>query len=186
MKSQIALFKYYKQLGESAMGQLSENEHYFWTPGGDSNSIAVIIQHLYGNMKSRWTDFLSSDGEKEWRNRDQEFELYCQYQEELMKLWEEGWACLFRALDSINEKNKDQLVYIRNKGHSINEAVQRQLAHYAYHVGQLVYLSRMMVGEDFKSLTIPKGESQEYNRNAFAQGQRKEHFTDELLDSDLK
>jgi len=174
------LFRYYKQLGDQSIAQLEDESKFFWTPGEESNCIAVIIQHLYGNMKSRWTDFLTTDGEKKWRDRDREFELYCTTKQEVMELWEEGWTCIFTALASINKDNKDQLIYIRNKGHSIDEALQRQLAHYAYHIGQLVYVARMIAGEDFTSLSIPKGQSKSYNKEAFDGGQRKEHFTDLL------
>ena len=184
LESYKQLFKYYKQLGERSIAQLSDESKLFWSPGEESNSIAVIVQHLYGNMKSRWTDFLSTDGEKEWRNRDREFELYCSNKEALMDLWDEGWATLFSALDSIDDSNKDQLVYIRNKGHKIDEAIQRQLAHYAYHVGQLVYLARMIQGEAWSSLSIAKGASKAFNKEAFGGGQREEHFTKNLLTKD--
>ncbi len=167
LESYKQLFKHYKQLGERSIAQLSDESKLFWTPGEKSNSIAVIIQHLYGNMKSRWTDFLSTDGEKEWRDRDREFELYCSTKEALMDLWDEGWATLFSALDSIDDSNKDQLVYIRNKGHKLDEAIQRQLAHYAYHVGQLVYLARMIQGEAWSSLSIAKGASMAFSKEAF-------------------
>ena len=184
LKSYKQLFQYYKQLGEKSFQQIENEEQFFWSPSQESNSIAVIVQHLYGNMKSRWTEFLSTDGEKEWRNRDQEFELYISYKEEVFKLWEDGWSCLFEALDKIDETNRNQLVYIRNKGHSIDEAIQRQLAHYAYHVGQIVFLTRMIIGEEWKSLSIPKGESKNYNQKANKGGKREEHFTDQLLDKD--
>jgi len=176
------LFLYYQQLGYKALGQLTAEDQYFWAPGPKSNSIAVTVQHLYGNMLSRWTDFLTSDGEKESRNREQEFELYVKSSSEVMTLWEQGWTCLFAALETITEENKVQLVYIRSKGHTIDEALQRQLAHYAYHVGQLVFISRMLCKEDWKSLSIPKGQSRAYNQRATAEGKRKEHFTENLMD----
>ena len=176
------IFLYYRSLGEKAMTQLKDEDKFFWTAGEESNSIAVIVQHLHGNMKSRWTDFLTSDGEKEWRNRDREFELYAESKEEIMKLWEEGWNCLFEALESVKPSDEEKLVYIRNQGHSIKEAVERQLAHYAYHVGQIVFLAKMIKGEDWKSLSIPKGDSQHYNSEKFAIPKHREHFTKEFLD----
>jgi len=184
LKSYIQLFKYYKQLGDKSMAQLKGEEAFFWTPGRESNSIAVIVQHLYGNMKSRWTDFLTTDGEKDWRDRDQEFELYLEYQQEVIQLWEDGWAYLFEALEAIEDTHQDQLVYIRNKGHRIEEAIQRQLAHYAYHVGQIVFLSRILTADEWQSLSIPKGSSKSYNQQAFSNTKRKELFTQELLEEE--
>lgn len=177
MEGYKRLFEYYKQLGHNTFDQIAEESLFFWNPSEHSNSISVIVQHLSGNMKSRWTDFLNSDGEKEWRNRDGEFESRFENQQDIITAWEEGWACLFKALDSINEENRDQLVYIRSKGHTIDEAVQRQLAHYAYHIGQIVYLGRLLVGDKWQSLSIPKGGSEKYNQNSLSAGKRKEHFT---------
>jgi len=174
------LFEYYKQLGDQAFTQVSDETSFFWSPGVESNSIAVIVQHLHGNMMSRWTDFLTSDGEKTWRNRDQKFELYIDNRKELLELWKEGWSCLFHALSKIEPKHYDQLIYIRNKGHSIDEAIQRQLAHYAYHIGQIVYLARMISSSEWTSLSIPKGASEIYNKKSFEQAKRKEHFTEEF------
>lgn len=180
MEDYIKLFKYYKQLGDGSLEQLIDSDAFFWSPGTESNSIAVIIQHVHGNMLSRWTDFLTSDGEKEWRNRDQEFELYVEDVAEIMALWEEGWTCLFEALESAKAAPDNHLVYIRNKGHSIDQAVQRQLAHYAYHVGQIVFLARMLAAQEWESLSIPRGQSSDYNKEAFADAKRKEHFTKQL------
>lgn len=177
MTGYIIMFNYYKELGERTFGQIQDESLFHWAPNEQSNSISVIVQHLSGNMKSRWTDFLDSDGEKEWRNRDGEFISNLKDRQEMITAWEEGWACLFRALDSVNDKNRDQLVYIRNKGHTIDEAIQRQLAHYAYHVGQIVYLGRLLIGDEWQSLSIPKGESEQYNLKALWGGKRKEHFT---------
>ena len=173
----ITLFKYYKELGDKSISQIKDPEAYFWSAGEDSNSIAIVVQHLHGNMLSRWTDFLTTDGEKDWRNRDQEFELYIENKEELLELWEKGWACLFTALESVQEGDRVKLVYIRQKGHTIEEAVQRQLAHYAYHIGQLVYIARIICSTQWQSLSIPKGQSQQYNKVAFGEGKRVEHFT---------
>lgn len=174
-------FEYYKLLGDRTMSQLTEEE-LFWQYNEASNSIAVIVKHLWGNMLSRWTDFLTSDGEKEWRNRDGEFEADIKDVTELKAKWEEGWRCLFEALDSVNTENFDTTIYIRNMGHTIMEACNRQLAHYAYHVGQIVFLGKMMRREGWESLSIAKGKSKEYNQQKFAQPKRKEHFTKEFLD----
>ncbi|MBT8327772.1 MAG: DUF1572 domain-containing protein [Bacteroidia bacterium] len=173
-------FEYYKQLGEKTINQLTEKE-LFWQFSDESNSIAIMIKHLWGNMMSRWTDFLSSDGEKEWRKRDEEFEMDTSSRAELMNLWEEGWECLFNALQFINEENFGTTIYIRNQGHSIPEAINRQMMHYAYHVGQMVYVGRMIKGADWQSLSIPKGVSKTYNAEKFSAEKSKKHFTDEYL-----
>lgn len=176
-------FAYYQLLGEKTFAQLKDEELFF-QPNEASNSIAVMVNHLWGNMLSRWTDFLSSDGEKEWRNRDLEFENVINTRDELLEKWNNGWTCLFNALNSINEVNRNQLVYIRNQGHTITEAINRQLAHYAYHVGQIVYLGRQIKDQDWQSLSIPKGGSQAYNAEKFGQEKKKGHFTDEYLKKD--
>jgi len=173
-------FEYYKLLGNKTFAQLPD-EALFWQYNAESNSIAVIVQHLWGNMLSRWTDFLSSDGEKEWRNRDAEFEPGITSREELLAKWEAGWACLFTALDSITAANWDSTVYIRNQGHSVTEAINRQLAHYPYHVGQIVFIGKMALDAQWSSLSIPRGNSQGYNAEKFAQPKRTVHFTDEYL-----
>lgn len=175
-------FEYYKMLGDKTISRLSD-EQLFWQYNEQSNSIAVMVKHLWGNMLSRWTDFLTSDGEKTWRNRDGEFEADIKDRAELLAKWEAGWACLFNALDTVHAENFDTTIYIRNMGHTIVEAVNRQMAHYAYHVGQMVYLGRMIQGENWGSLSIPKGESKTYNKEKFAKPKRKAHFTDEFLES---
>lgn len=173
-------FEYYKMLGDKTFAQLTEEE-LLWLPSSESNSIAIIVNHISGNMLSRWTDFLSSDGEKEWRNRDGEFEIQIKSKEELLKKWEAGWNCLFQALDTINEDNFETTIYIRNMGHTVIEAINRQMAHYAYHIGQITFLGKMIKNEDWKSLSVPKGASKAYNQAKFAQPKRKAHFTDEFL-----
>ncbi len=140
-----------------------------------------MANHLWGNMLSRWTDFLTTDGEKNWRKRDAEFEESIKTRRELEEKWEAGWMCLFEALESINSKNFNATIYIRNQGNTITEAINRQLAHYAYHVGQIVYVGRMVKGKDWKSLSIPKGESTTFNADKFKQEKHKAHFTDEFL-----
>jgi len=176
-------FEYYKTLGEKTFAQLSEEE-LFWQYNEASNSIAVTVNHLWGNMLSRWTDFLTTDGEKEWRNRDQEFESVIRSKTELFEKWEEGWECLFQALRSINQGNFQTEVFIRNQSHTIVDAVNRQMMHYAYHIGQIVYVGRMIKGEDWKSLSIPKGQSNAFNTEKFAKGKHTGHFTDDINGND--
>jgi hypothetical protein len=172
-------FEYYKSVGEKTFDQLDEKD-LFWQYNEESNSIAIIVNHLWGNMKSRWTDFLTSDGEKEWRNRDLEFESVIKTKNELLTKWNEGWEYLFDALNSISQKNFDTKVYIRNQEHSIIEAVNRQFAHYSYHIGQIVYVGRMIKGNEWKSLTIPKGKSSDFNKEKFSKGRHNGHFSDDL------
>ncbi|MGK9369220.1 DUF1572 family protein [Melioribacter sp. Ez-97] len=171
------LFSYYKSVGEKAFEQLDDNE-LFWRYNEHSNSIGIIVNHLWGNMKSRWTDFLTSDGEKQWRNRDLEFESVINTREELLNKWNEGWVCLFNALDSINKDNFNTKIYIRNQEHSVIEAINRQLTHYTYHIGQIVYLAKMIKEDKWKSLTIPKGKSSEFNNDKFSRGKHGGHFSE--------
>jgi hypothetical protein len=174
-------FRYYKTLGDRTLTQLTDDQ-LFWQYNPESNSVAIIVKHLWGNMLSRWTDFLTSDGEKEWRQREAEFDADIADRQELEEKWEAGWQCLFAALDSVNEDNLDTIIYIRNMGHTVVEAINRQLAHYAYHVGQMVYLGRMLKGAAWQSLSIPKGGTAAYNEAKFAQPKHPEHFTQEWLD----
>jgi len=180
LESAIKQFQYYKHLGERSIEQLNDTQ-LFWQFNDDSNSMAIIVNHLWGNMLSRWTDFLNSDGEKEWRNRDLEFESVIKSREALLHKWQEGWKCLFDALASIKEHDYNKTIYIRNQGHSIVEAINRQMMHYAYHVGQMVFLAKMLKGEHWESLSIPKGKSEIYNAEKFAAEKHQEHFTDEFL-----
>ena len=172
-------FEYYKSLGEKTLEQLNEKD-LFWQYNDESNSIAITVNHLWGNMKSRWTDFLSSDGEKEWRKRDLEFEPEIKSKAELISKWNDAWGCLFEALSSINKENFYTKVYIRNQEHSIMEAINRQLAHYSYHIGQIVYVGKMIKGSEWKSLTIPKGKSTDFNLVKFSKGKHKGHFSDDI------
>ncbi len=160
-------FAYYRSLGDKTFVQLTEAE-LFWEYSTNNNSIAIIVNHLSGNMLSRWTDFLTTDGEKEGHNRDEEFEDRIKSKAELLSKWDEGWRCLFLALDSVNDDNFEEVVYIRNMGHTVVEVINRQLAHYAYHVGQITYLSKMIKGAQWQSLSVPKGRSKEYNANKFS------------------
>jgi len=179
LKSVQKQFEYYKLLGERTFIQLEE-EQLFWQFNPESNSIAIIVNHLYGNMKSRWTDFFNSDGEKEWRNRDREFEFVIHSREELLQKWNEGWDCLFTALNLVNIENFHSTIYIRNQSHSVIDAINRQLAHYSYHIGQIVYIGRMINGAKWQSLSIPKGNSSKFNQTKFAQGKHGGHFTDDF------
>lgn len=174
-------FLMYKQLGEKAMAQLSD-EALNWHVNEDSNSIAAIVKHMWGNMLSRWTDFLTTDGEKPWRQRDAEFDNEVQNRESLMKKWDEGWQCLFDALNSITDNDLERIVYIRNEGHTILEAINRQISHYSYHVGQIVYISKMRSTDEWKSLSIPRNKSAEYNAVKFAQEKGERHFTDDWVE----
>ncbi len=173
-------FDYYKMLGDKTMNKLSD-EQLFWQANSESNSIATLVYHLSGNMLSRWTDFLNSDGEKEWRNRDAEFENESQSRQQLLNRWEEGWRCFFAALESLTESDLERLVYIRNQGHTVLEAINRQLAHYPYHIGQMVFLGKLLCGPNWESLSIPKGNSSTYNQEKFSKPQEKGHFTDDFL-----
>jgi len=173
-------FQYYKHLGEGAINQL-ETKDIFWKRTAEDNSVAVIVKHLHGNMLSRWTDFLNSDGEKEWRQRDREFEVDVKDFSALLEQWEAGWACLFTALSTINSDNFGKTIYIRNQGHSILEAVNRQLCHYSYHIGQIVFIAKTINGNQWKSLSIPVGASSAYNANKFSKEKKKAHFTQEFL-----
>ncbi|EZH71565.1 hypothetical protein ATO12_07080 [Aquimarina atlantica] len=176
-------FAYYKSLGEKTINQIPD-EKLFWQYNDESNSIAIIVKHLWGNMKSRWTDFLTTDGEKEWRQRDAEFENDIASKEDLLTKWNDGWQCLFEALESINQDNFNQPIYIRNIEHSITEAINRQLAHYSYHIGQIVSIGKMIVGKEWQSLSIPKGKSTAYNQKRFAAPKHKAHYTDKLMKDD--
>ncbi|NJO02599.1 MAG: DUF1572 family protein [Bacteroidia bacterium] len=160
----------YKELAEKTFAQVPE-EKLFWQYNPESNSIATIVKHLWGNMLSRWTDFLSADGEKPWRNRDAEFENDIQTRDELLAKWQEGWACVFNALDGLHESHLNQTTYIRAEPHSVVDACNRQLAHYASHVGQIMYIGKMILGAEWTSLSIPKGKSGEFNQEKFSNPQ---------------
>lgn len=158
----IKRFKYYKDLGEKTFEQLDEKDfHYLST--SESNSIAIIIQHLTGNMLSRFTNFLTEDGEKEWRQRDDEFEIHNYTKQQVIDLWNKGWECFLNALESLTENDLQTIIYIRKEPLSVIDAIDRQLAHYPYHIGQIVFIGRMIKNKDWKSLSIPKGQSNQYN-----------------------
>ena len=163
LKDSIDVFRYYKKLGERAMAQCPE-EALFTTLDTESNSIAIIVKHMVGNMRSRWTDFLTTDGEKPDRNRDTEFEDSPTTRAELMELWERGWKLLFGALEPLSDADLTGTITIRTEPHSVTQAINRQVAHYSYHVGQIVYLARHFAGDKWQTLTIPKKKSAEFNK----------------------
>ncbi len=162
LQSAIKRFKEYKTLADKTFAQLEEKDFYF-QPGSESNSIAIIVQHLSGNMLSRWTNFLTEDGEKSWRNRDEEFFASQHGRQQLMEKWEEGWSCLFDALQNLTENDLAKTIYIRTEPLIVIDAINRQLAHYPHHVGQIVYLGKMIRNEGWKTLTIAKGKSGDFN-----------------------
>ncbi len=159
-------FERYKALGDKTFEQLSEKDIH-WTLNVEDNSIALIVKHLTGNMLSRWTNFLTEDGEKFWRNRENEFSNPYTDKAEMLANWNLGWDCLFKALDQVNDSNFNTIIKIRNENHTIVEALNRQLAHYSGHVGQIVLLGKICKGIDWKSLSIPKGGSQAFNDKKF-------------------
>lgn len=146
---------YYKTIAEKAINQLDE-EQIFISFNENTNSIATIMNHMVGNMLSRWTDFLTTDGEKEWRTRDAEFENPIQTKEELLKTWNKGWDCFFNAINSLQPEQLTQIIYIRNEGHTVLDAINRQLIHYPYHIGQIVFYAKMLKQKEWTSLSIPK------------------------------
>lgn len=162
LKTAVRRLKYYKDLGEKTFEQLSDADFHY-QPNEESNSIAVIIQHMAGNMLSRWTNFLTEDGEKEWRQRDDEFEKHTYSKQQLLEQWEKGWDCFFNAVESLTKKDLKKTIYIRKEPLTVVDAINRQLAHYPYHVGQIVYIGRMIKNRDWKNLSIVKGQSQSYN-----------------------
>lgn len=169
------LFRYYKSLGDQSLARLDETTiHQRLEP--ESNNAAIIAKHIAGNMLSRWTDFLNSDGEKTWRNRETEFIDDFHSKEALLAYWEKAWACLFEAIDSLQVEDLDKIAYIRNEGHSVLEAINRQMTHYAYHIGQLVFLSKAINGSKWESLSIPKGQSKVFNQNKFNQEKSRKNF----------
>lgn len=150
-----------KKLGDDTLSQLSD-EDIQWRLNEQSNSISVIVKHMYGNMLSRWTDFLITDGEKTTRNRDEEFNDTVTMKEDVHSLWEEGWGVVLNALEALEPADLGKTITIRGEAHSVIDAIERQLAHYAYHVGQVVYIGKQIKGRDWKTLSIPIGKSQEY------------------------
>ena len=179
IESSIKQFEYYKSLGDKTFAQLTFDElkREF---AEDSNSISIVVKHIVGNMLSRWTNFLTEDGEKEWRQRDEEFIDTFHSKEELLSAWNKGWDCLFGAIKPLKNEDLERIIYIRNQGHTVVEAVNRQMMHYAYHVGQIVFLGKLAKGNNWQSLSIPKGKSKDYNKEKFSKDKGKRHFTEDL------
>jgi Protein of unknown function (DUF1572) len=173
IKDSTDILRYYKKLGERAMAQISD-EVLTATIDADSNSIAIIVKHLAGNMQSRWTDFLAADGEKPGRNRDAEFESPPQARTEILTLWEASWNIVFDALAPLTDDDLGRTIRIRGERHSVMQAINRQIAHYAYHIGQMVYIAKHYSGGRWTSLSIPRGKSGDFNSrvNAGLKSQR--------------
>ncbi len=169
LKSAVKRLSYYKELGDKTFEQLKEADFHF-QPDEESNSIALIIQHVAGNMLSRWTDFLTSDGEKEWRNRDIEFEDQHLSKQELVDYWQKGWDCCLGALNALTADDLLKTIHIRREGLLAIDAINRQLAHYPYHVGQIIYLARIIKKEDWQNLSIAKGHSVQFNQQMQSKG----------------
>lgn len=160
-------FKYYKNLADKTFEQLSD-EQLFWQPNEESNSITIIAKHLAGNMISRWTNFFTEDGEKTWRHRDEEFINDFKTRDEMLDYWEKGWKTLFDAVNQLSDENQYAVLTIREEKMPFIDALLRQLAHYPYHIGQMVYLGKMMKNHDWKTLSVPRGKSEEYNQEMIA------------------
>lgn len=178
LKDAIASFRNYKKMAERAMEQVRDEE-FFRALDEEANSIAVIVKHIAGNQKSRWTDFLTSDGEKDFRNRDMEFEMFNDTRESLMEFWKSGWQTLFSALEPLTPADFSRFVTIRGEPHTIFEAVNRQLTHYAYHIGQITFLAKHFRSTDWKTLSIPRNKSAEFNKlltDKMAAGEEKTHY----------
>lgn len=165
-------FKTMKETGERAMNQIKD-EDFFYQPNRDTNSIAIIIRHLSGNMLSRWTDFLTTDGEKEWRKRDEEFEeVFYTDKDDLMDRWDKGWTCVFDAVGSLTPEDLTKTIYIRTEPHTVIGAINRQLTHYSFHIGQIVYMAKYLARENWNSLSIPKGKSKEFNEKLMGKSKK--------------
>jgi len=160
-------FTYYQSLGDKVIALLDENQLH-WQYNPQSNSIAIIIKHIAGNSISRWTDFLATDGEKPYRNRDEEFEDDIHSKAQLLTLWNNGWQCLYNTIEQLTAEDLGHAIYIRGEKHNVTEAINRQLAHLPYHIGQMVYIARMILGEQWESLTIAKGQSKQFNDLKFS------------------
>ncbi len=179
LKDALASFRNYKKMAERAMEQVSDDE-FFRAIDKESNSIAVIVKHIAGNQRSRWTDFLTSDGEKAKRNRDTEFEMFDETRASLMEFWETGWQTLFSAIEPLTPEDFSRFVTIRSEPHTIIEAINRQLTHYAYHVGQITFLAKHFRSTEWKTLSVPRGQSAEFNKFLAEKKQRGERQTHAL------
>jgi hypothetical protein len=163
IQDSLAIFHYYKKLADRAMAQVTDAQ-LFETLDQEGNSIAIVVKHMAGNMRSRWTDFLTTDGEKPYRNRDSEFADPPATREALLQLWENGWACLFEAIEPLMDADLGRTITIRGEPHSVMQAINRQLAHYPHHVGQIVLLAKHFACDHWQSLSVPRNKSAEFNR----------------------
>lgn len=179
LKGTIRLYRYYKMLTEKSIQQL-EDEDLFQTPAAGQNSVAVLMKHLSGSMISRWTNFRTEDGEKPWRDRENEFVNDFKSRKELIEYWEQGWSVLFSALESIDMSELNDIIYIRNEGHTILEAVERYFGHVAYHTGQIVLLAKWKLGDEWVALTIPKGKTEEFNQKKFSEPKARGFYKNRL------
>jgi uncharacterized damage-inducible protein DinB len=167
LKDSLDVFRYYKKLGERAMAQCPDNA-LFESLDAESNSIAIVVKHMAGNMRSRWMDFLTTDGEKPDRYRDTEFETPPKTRDELMELWERGWKYVVDALEPLGDEDLVRTITIRTEPHSVMQAINRQVAHYSYHLGQIVYVAKHLAGNKWQTLTVPKKKSAEFNARVAA------------------
>ncbi len=162
----IKQFEYYKTAADKTFDQLSSDDMN-WQPNDTSNSISIIVKHMVGNMLSRWTNFLTEDGEKDWRHREQEFVATYTTKNDVLQAWKKGWDCLFDAIQPLKDSDLERVVYIRNEKHTVAEAIFRQLGHYPYHIGQIAYIGKLLKENHWKSLSIPKGQSEAFNKEKF-------------------
>lgn len=163
----LSIFRYYKNLAERAIEQVSDDQ-LFLALNGESNSIAVIVKHMAGNMRSRWTDFLTSDGEKPGRDRDEEFSNPPPTREALLQLWEDGWQRLLGTLESLSDADLTRSITIRGEAHSVMQAINRQVSHYSYHCGQIAFLAKHLAHDRWQNLSVPRGASTEFTRRVEA------------------
>jgi hypothetical protein len=162
LESAVSRVSLYRELAERAMAGLKEEDFHF-RPNPESNNIAIIIQHLSGNMLSRWTNFLSEDGEKSWRSRDLEFNDQQFSRDHLLKIWQEGWDCFLNSLRGLKTDDLLKTIHIRTEPIIVLDAINRQLSHYPNHAGQIIYIAKMILGKDWQSLSIPLGDSEKFN-----------------------
>jgi len=167
IEESLAVFRQYKKMAEGAMAQLSDDQ-LFATLDGEMNSIALIVKHMTGNMRSRWTNFLTSDGEKPDRNRDSEFVEPPATRKALLQRWEDGWKIVFDAIEPLTEADLTRTITIRSEPHSVMQAINRQIAHYASHIGQIVFLAKHLAGPNWKTLSVPRNRSAEFNQRVTA------------------
>ncbi len=167
LENTIGVFKNYRALAEKSFAQLEGDDEYHYAPDAESNSVAIVIKHMAGNMISRWTDFLTTDGEKSTRNRDSEFIEGKESKEELILYWNNGWEVFMNTLNSLKDEDLMKTITIRGESMTVAQALNRQTAHYAYHVGQIVYLAKHIKSKEWNSLSIPKNKSGEHLKGGY-------------------